>query len=445
VKSIIETTIIYEDDEIRVLWSPGNLPFLVITFGDLITLADGHRFFADDPLKKSSVPAVGVVAKRGNWYPSESIRKAVEKIQSRAATYLTRVVYGGSMGGYAAVKFSALLQATHVIALCPQWSIYPAECEGVNPGWESYVVPEMKGMGIRAQDVEGEVFLFADAFNAQDLFHCRKICENYPGANFISVPLVDHHVTTVLAGTKNLMQIIEACCAGDIDQLKQISHRTSRRHPIKRQRLLRYTMQKLPRLGLRFLATTDDKSLLQQHSDYFYSVISYLATSCSSKKAIAFYERIRPVLKTPTEQQLVCSFLVGVVGGQLSIITTHGSVLIFDLSKSELHHKSLPLEAWELLVQVMLNDTSATFFVVVGGTSFSLVVDNLRPQGFLLVTGRPSEDSIVKIMPRDGGLFTISLNDKHLCAALWTSRVFFDRDDAKDWEMFRFMHQIALS
>ncbi len=127
--------IIYDDEEIRVMWSPGADDVVLVTFGDLAILARDTRFFAETPLKKLGTAAVGIMAKRGNWYPSEHIKKASRAILDKINGYKVRILYGGSMGGYGAIKFSCLLRATHVIALCTQWSIDPLECGGVEPGW----------------------------------------------------------------------------------------------------------------------------------------------------------------------------------------------------------------------------------------------------------------------------------------------------------------------
>jgi hypothetical protein len=115
------------------------------------------------------------------------------------------------MGGYAAIKFSKLLGATEVISLCPQWSIDPAE--SLKNPWGSYFVPSMTGMSIRTEDVSGSVFLFVDNTDHVDSFHSGKICGAYPATNIINVPMVGHHITTVLAGTQNLLEIIDACRA----------------------------------------------------------------------------------------------------------------------------------------------------------------------------------------------------------------------------------------
>ena len=65
-------TVIYEDEQIRVLFWKGSSDRVVITFGDLISLAKDTRYFADTPLKKLVYPRLA------SWQNEEigSLRRA---------------------------------------------------------------------------------------------------------------------------------------------------------------------------------------------------------------------------------------------------------------------------------------------------------------------------------------------------------------------------------
>ena len=74
-------TVIYEDEQIRVLFWKGSSDRVVITFGDLISLAKDTRYFADTPLKKLVYPRLA------SWQNEEigSLRRACispKKLQS---------------------------------------------------------------------------------------------------------------------------------------------------------------------------------------------------------------------------------------------------------------------------------------------------------------------------------------------------------------------------
>ena len=155
-------TVVYDDDHIRVIWAPGRSSYVLVTFSPMTSLVDGSRFFCDVPVQKLGVNCLGFMPKKPNWYPAKSMIKAVAAISVILARFPEVVSYGGSMGGYGAIKYSALLGATSVIALCPQWSIDMSECEGKHPGFQSWYDPSMKGMAVRPVDVCGKVYVFYD-------------------------------------------------------------------------------------------------------------------------------------------------------------------------------------------------------------------------------------------------------------------------------------------
>ena len=238
--------IIYDDAELRVIWTAGSSKYAVISFGDLITRAEGTKYFADTPLKKSGITSVGVVAKRANWYPAENMRSARQAILSRVAHYRTLVSYGGSMGGYAAVKYSSLLGVSHVISLCPQWSIDPEECNGANPGWQNHFQARLRGMGVRPEDVGGKVYVFSDPHDGRDAFHTSRLSAICPSITTIAVPLVSHHVTPVLSGTRNLVRLIDMALSEDSASIRKFVKTVRRSNGIWRTRALEVGSQKFP-------------------------------------------------------------------------------------------------------------------------------------------------------------------------------------------------------
>ena len=78
----------------------------------------GEAFFRD-----RRIDAIHVIARANDWYQHEDILKACEAVASAAAGYSHVFSYGSSMGGYAAIRFGALVGAEAAIALSPQYSI----------------------------------------------------------------------------------------------------------------------------------------------------------------------------------------------------------------------------------------------------------------------------------------------------------------------------------
>ena len=138
----------YDDADIRVVFQPGGSDFLLVTFGDALTLANGLCFAADALVRKNGFACLGFMAHQANWFPADALARALPSIAYTLKSFRRILTYGCSMGAYAAIKHAAVLGATEVLALGPQWSIDPAEC-AFDCGYHGFFTPRMAGMGIR--------------------------------------------------------------------------------------------------------------------------------------------------------------------------------------------------------------------------------------------------------------------------------------------------------
>ena len=119
--------IIFEDEQIRVIFLQGSSDELIFSFGDLITRAKGTSINAEKSLAKFGFNVVGIMPKQKSWFPESSMLAMLEAIRAWIAPFQTRIAYAGSMGGYAAIKYSKLLGFKRVVALVPQYSIDPEQ------------------------------------------------------------------------------------------------------------------------------------------------------------------------------------------------------------------------------------------------------------------------------------------------------------------------------
>ena len=261
-------SILFEDDELRVIYTPRRSACLVITFGNLNNLANGMDYFAKVPLEKLGYSSIGFMNKHSHWFPAASMQQAMAALASVLEGYANKVVYGGSMGGYAAIKYSAALQASHVLAMCPQWSIDPQECAGWNPGWQEHFVPLLQGMGIQPDDVAGKVYLFCDFHHALDKQHADHIARASQCVQLVNVPFAKHHVTTVLAGSRNLDQLIQACLQGNTTALHRVNRLARRRSDIYKKNALKVAHRKWPHVFVRYLSGKDNRYLFKAKPEF---------------------------------------------------------------------------------------------------------------------------------------------------------------------------------
>ena len=261
-------SILFEDDELRVIWTSRGSECLVITFGNLQDLADDMEYFAKTPLEKLGYSSISFMNKRINWFPLANMRQAIASIASILNLHSQKILYGGSMGGYAAIKYSAALHATHVLAMCPQWSIDPQECSGWNPGWQEHFTPVLSGMGITPQDVAGQTYVLCDFHHELDKKHADQIAVLSPRIQLVNVPCVKHHVTTVMVGSNNLFQILQACLNDDRVAMHRVSRLARRRSDIYKKNALKVAHRKLPHVFVRYLSGKDNRYLFKAKPEF---------------------------------------------------------------------------------------------------------------------------------------------------------------------------------
>ncbi|MDQ8952683.1 hypothetical protein RFH42_06835 [Acinetobacter rudis] len=206
----MEKQIIFEDDHIRAIHLPGTSATLVISFGDLITRAKGLSINAEKSLQKYDYAVVGIMPKQKSWFPASSMQALMESIRPILAQYQRVVSYGGSMGGYAAIKYSKDLGVQRVIAMVPQYSINPDEVN--DRRYTDFFDSELhQSMHIAEQDVSAlcEYIVIYDPYYAEDSENFNKIQDVIPQLHCLKLPYTGHDVIAVLANSALLHDFIE--------------------------------------------------------------------------------------------------------------------------------------------------------------------------------------------------------------------------------------------
>lgn len=203
VNSGVEKQIIFEDEQIRVIYMPGSSEELVFSFGDLITRAKGLSINAEKSLQKFDFHVIGIMPKLKSWFPERSMHAMLRAIQDWIAPFKMRLAYGGSMGGYAAIKYAKLLGFNRVIALVPQYSIDPDVLLDLR--YNMFYQTELNaGMHIQPNDVADncEYIVVYDPYYAEDRAHYERILACIPALKTLHVPYTGHDAVAVLAGSE---------------------------------------------------------------------------------------------------------------------------------------------------------------------------------------------------------------------------------------------------
>ena len=205
----MDKQIIFEDEHIRAIFLPGDSNTLVLSFGDLITRASGLSINAEKSLIKYQYNVIGIMPKQKSWFPQASMIELAKTISPVLQGFKNIVGYGGSMGGYAAIKYSNLLNMNRVIAFVPQYSIDPDQVEDRRYA-EFFDAVANKDMQIQLPDVDAarEYIIVYDPYFSIDREHYLKIKELLPSLHTIHLPFTGHEALSVLASSGLLHDFI---------------------------------------------------------------------------------------------------------------------------------------------------------------------------------------------------------------------------------------------
>ncbi|HEX3860521.1 MAG TPA: hypothetical protein VHY35_02400 [Stellaceae bacterium] len=190
-------------------------------------------FWGRMAIEKAGYAAIGLVCKRNCWFPSADIEWTLSILNPLLRPYKNIVLYGFSMGGYGAVKFSRHLAASCVISLSPQYSIDPNDVFPHDRRLIKHFNPAVNiNMSIKSHDMSGRIFLFYDPKVQEDSWNVERILENADeNAKIIPVraPNIGHETIDLFAGSSFIEQLVSLCLSGDLTQLREFTSLQRRR------------------------------------------------------------------------------------------------------------------------------------------------------------------------------------------------------------------------
>lgn len=440
--------IIFEDDNIVVIMLKTESDTWVVTFGDALNLANKDVFFADKFMAKSGNNAIGFMAKHPNWYPKPSILNSLSAVNVHLIGNPHVLMYGGSMGGYAAIKYSKLFNAKCIVALCPQWSIDPIECSDFEPGFGNFYTESMAGMSIKKDDISGDLYLFADPQLQQDVIHRNKIIEIYPSATPINVYSAGHNVTGIIAGSNNLENIFSGCKSQNISQitlavtkarknsvsrLYTITNRLANRHPIIFAKLL-----------ISKLRSDAEDLYLDIASEYFIQIVRAL----SDRGEFALLKLWAQIRTTVRKVGHIQSLLIksSLINGSVYLKTHHDTVIAFDILNYRICHikleKLLDRRFNYCKVNIEILDSDINFYLDLPG--MRALVANIFPDGSVGFQSKTNlkDDNLLKIFKYQELLNNkiAIIQDKFYLSADELGRINFSKSHCFNWEWYELIY-----
>ena len=256
--------IVYAGEEIVVHQNHGTSDYLLVTFCELHNehLAHAH-YFLKPIVEEANVSCIGVMTTVKGFYLSPEMDE-VFRIVERERRGREVVVFGQSMGGYAAIKHSRALRADHVLACSPFFSMDPDELEFPSDRHRKVLMhsmahhnvvdrPQFKGMRITASDTQGRVVVFFDPSEMVDVYDADLLRKHLPDAQFVTVPHANHAIYNASWRAGTLSDLVRAMRSDDREAVGREMNRIRRGNAHFMVRSLRKASQNKPLLCLRAL------------------------------------------------------------------------------------------------------------------------------------------------------------------------------------------------
>ncbi len=198
-------TIVYSGSEIAAFHHRGDSDYLLVTFSELHHEQHGDNYyFAKNLVERADISCIGVINHVKGFYMSpemETVARIVDQVRGDRKV----IVFGQSMGAFAAIKHSRALRADYVVACSSFYSMDPDELELPSDRHRNILIqsmqhhgvvyrPEFKGMGLKATDCHGRIISLYDPFDSTDTYDSVLIRKHLPMVEFVTVPLASHEI-----------------------------------------------------------------------------------------------------------------------------------------------------------------------------------------------------------------------------------------------------------
>ncbi|MCS6920441.1 MAG: tetratricopeptide repeat protein, partial [Elioraea sp.] len=213
--------VLFDGKDIRVVAQlfDANPSRLVITFTGRAAKPPVDKGFGESFLEKRRIPAIHFISKDNHWWQTPEPWQAFELLRRQGLLSADReiVLYGSSMGGYAALRFSAALRPRRIVVFSPQYSI-DARKVPFERRWRAYAAKldfrydEMRG----AIDPDAQAMVIFDPLFRPDALHVRRFEEHRP-LERVAIPFAGHNTARFLSEIGVMAEVTQALLDGSFD------------------------------------------------------------------------------------------------------------------------------------------------------------------------------------------------------------------------------------
>lgn len=254
--------IIFNGQQIIAHSHEGATDYLLVSFSQLNNDQSWDRhYFLQPQVEQANISCIGVMTTETGFYISPEMAE-VARLVEEARGDRPVIVFGQSMGGYAALKFSKALRADYVLSFSPYYSVDPDDLELPSERERRILVhymsqhgavmrPAFKGMGIRAPDVSGRLVLLYDPAVWVDDYDAKLMQKHVPQTELVSAWHAGHVIYDATWDTAMVVDLLRALRSPDPGDFQATLIRLRRNHPILMLRSLHKAVNRKPVLASR--------------------------------------------------------------------------------------------------------------------------------------------------------------------------------------------------
>ena len=225
-------------------WFLRRSPELIVTFDNLSSVG---QFTPAQPWllarsERAGVSILGLIAKRKDWYRNADTAALITDLaQAEFFAQFARVTFmGASMGGFAALAYSALVPGAHVLAFSPQSTLAPAlvpfdrRYRYAQKKWD-WTGPEFVDAAASVP-AAASVTLVYDPFEREDKLHAQRL--DGPNVRHIHTDHLGHRAIRVMKDAGGLDELVAGLATGNFDPIAYAKAARGRRGTLFWQRSL---------------------------------------------------------------------------------------------------------------------------------------------------------------------------------------------------------------
>lgn len=203
--------LIFENEYYKLYHNKQESEFCTITFSSFDAQErNNDTYFLYSPSKKLNINTFGIVAKTDCWYMRSEFLEVLDILYKNIPLGQKKLLFGSSMGGFAAVKYSKVLSADYVLSLAPQFSLDRSEID-CDSFYNQFYKEYMKGMMPKPDETSGKIYILYDpSKDHEDEKNFLRIQNAIPDVTGIKIFYAGHLVMNSLKGADNFREILGA-------------------------------------------------------------------------------------------------------------------------------------------------------------------------------------------------------------------------------------------